>query len=138
MKQGGGLRLDSREAILEGGENGPALIPGNPDGSLMVQAVRKTHEDIKMPLKGTLHTHEIEALVDWIKVGAPWPKAGPAPALVGTAAEGKDHWAFRPVQPTATPSVRHADRVRTPVDAFWLARLEKEGLTPAPKPIGAR
>ena len=129
LKQSGGLRLDSREAILEGGVSGPAVAPGNPDGSLLIQAVRKTHEDIKMPPKGVLQAEEIAALADWVKMGAPWPK-DVAKAAAGSTAAG-DHWAFQKVKPVALPTVKAPERVQTPVDRFVLARLEKEGLDPS-------
>ncbi len=129
-KQSGALRLDSRAEVLEGGENGPAVAPGNPDASLLIQAVRKTHEDIKMPPKGKLPDAAIEALSAWVKMGVPWPKDLPKNAgTYGDAA--RNHWAFRPIAAPAVPSVKEAGRVRTPIDAFILARLEKEGIAPS-------
>ena len=134
-KQSGGLRLDSRAAILEGGVNGPAITAGNPDDSLLIQAVRKTHEDIKMPPKGVLHTHEIEALADWIKMGAPWPKDIPkaVAATAKGATKADDHWAFRAVRPVTLPDVKDARGIQSPVDRFVHVRLEKAGLTPSPE-----
>ncbi len=76
-KQSSGLRLDSREAVLEGGLNGPSVVPGDPEQSLLVQAVRKTHDDIKMPPKATLPAPAVDALAAWVKMGAPWPKDAP-------------------------------------------------------------
>jgi mono/diheme cytochrome c family protein len=70
----GGLRVDSREALLQGGGRGPAIVPGHPEQSLLIEAVHQTGE-LKMPRKGKLSDEEIEALADWIKAGAPWPKA---------------------------------------------------------------
>ena len=68
-----GLRVDSREALLRGGDRGPAIIPGKPDDSLLVKAIR--HEgDLKMPRRGNLSPEEIDALVEWIRNGAPWPE----------------------------------------------------------------
>ena len=129
-KQSGALRLDSRAGALEGGETGPAVAPGDPDGSLLLQAVRKTHQDIKMPPKGKLPAPAIEALAAWVKMGAPWPKDVPkSENTIGDAA--KNHWAFRPIVAPAVPSVKESARVRTPVDAFILARLEKEGIAPS-------
>ncbi len=82
-KQSSGLRLDSREAILEGGENGPAIVPGDPDKSLLIQAVRYAHEDYKMPPKAQAARAAVEALAEWVRRGAPWPIAkaatGPRP-----------------------------------------------------------
>src|SRR5580765_1923964 len=67
----GGLRLDSREGLLKGGRSGPAIVPGDPDKSLMIQAVRQTTA-LKMPKGGTLKPAEVEALTEWVKAGAVW------------------------------------------------------------------
>src|SRR5436190_17517034 len=67
----GGLRLDSRDAMLKGGQSGPAIVPGDPDKSLLVQAVRQTSETLKMPKGGRLKPDEIETLVEWVRAGAP-------------------------------------------------------------------
>jgi len=72
-KQKGELRLDSRGAVLKGGESGPALVPGEPDRSLLLLAVRHAHGDLKMPPKEKLAAEEIEGLARWIREGAPWP-----------------------------------------------------------------
>ena len=71
--QEGGLRLDSREAVLLGGDSGPSLIPGDGDASLIMKAVRQTHESLSMPPKEKLHSEQIAALERWIKDGAQWP-----------------------------------------------------------------
>jgi mono/diheme cytochrome c family protein len=69
----GGLRLDSREAILKGGKSGPAMVPGDPDKSLLIQAIRQTNPKLKMPMGGKLKDQEIEDLAAWVKAGAHWP-----------------------------------------------------------------
>src|SRR5579863_5669522 len=69
----GGLRVDSRERLLQGGKSGPALMPGDPDKSLFIQAVRQTG-DLKMPKGGKLQPAEVQALTEWVKMGAPWPE----------------------------------------------------------------
>src|ERR1700683_1501379 len=69
----GGLRLDSREAILKGGKSGPAIVAGDPDKSLLIRAVRQTDPKLKMPMGGKLKDQEIEDLVAWVKAGANWP-----------------------------------------------------------------
>src|ERR1700722_6470584 len=69
----GGLRVDSRERLLQGGKSGPAVMPGDPDKSLLIQAIRQTG-DLKMPKGGKLKPAEIQALTDWVKIGAPWPE----------------------------------------------------------------
>ena len=75
----GGLRVDSRERLLQGGKSGPAVMPGDPDKSLLIQAVRQTG-DLKMPKGGKLKPAEVQALTDWVKMGAPWPETKAARA----------------------------------------------------------
>src|SRR5581483_4169334 len=93
QKQKGGIRLDSRQAILAEGEHGPVIVPGAPEKSYLLQAVRQTGE-IKMPPKGKLPPPAVEALAAWVKMGAPWPASAPAV----TAEAWKSHWAFQPVR----------------------------------------
>ena len=131
-KQASGLRLDTREAVLEGGLNGPSVVPGDPDTSLLVQAVRQTHEDIKMPPKGKLSDDAVEAIASWVKMGAPWPSTAPKTAA-GAGDAAATHWAFQPLKPVPPPVVKDVERVRTPVDAFVLDRLEKAGIAPSPE-----
>src|SRR4029077_11418511 len=86
----GGLRLDSRDGLLTGGKSGPAIVPGDPEKSLLIQAVRQTRETLKMPKGGRLKPAEVDALTEWVKAGAPWPTVAagsvttagpPAPSL---------------------------------------------------------
>jgi hypothetical protein len=128
-KQKANLRLDSRDALLEGGDGGPVVKPGNPDRSPLILAVR--HDGaIKMPPGRKLKAQEIDALIAWVKMGAPWP---PGQASISKAAEKawKRHWAFQPVGDPAPPKVKAADWPRTSIDRFILARLEAKGLTPS-------
>src|SRR4051794_553314 len=76
----GGLRLDSREAMLKGGKSGAAILPGDPDQSLLIRAVRQTDANLKMPMGGKLKDAEIEDLVTWVKGGAAWPQSVTASA----------------------------------------------------------
>src|SRR6266446_2226268 len=71
----GGLRVDSRDALLKGGTSGPAIIPGDPEKSLLIQAVRQTNDKVKMPKGGKLKADEIDSLAEWVRSGAPWPEA---------------------------------------------------------------
>jgi mono/diheme cytochrome c family protein len=128
-KQQGGLRLDGRETILQGGDNGPAVVSGKPDESLLVKAIRQDG-DLKMPPKGKLATDQVEALAEWVRMGVPWPaKADSKSATASVAALRQRHWAFRPVGKPDMPAVKHAADVQTPVDAFVLAKLEEKGLS---------
>ncbi|MGH9141057.1 MAG: c-type cytochrome domain-containing protein, partial [Thermoanaerobaculia bacterium] len=81
-----GLRLDSRDGLIKGGRSGPAIVPGDPERSLMIQAVRQTRETLKMPKGGRLTPSEIDALAEWVRAGAPWPAFAPS-ASAGTPAE---------------------------------------------------
>jgi hypothetical protein len=130
QKQKGGLRLDSRAAVLRGGDSGPAIVPGKPDDSLLVQAVRHG-ERLQMPPKRRLPPRAVADLGAWVGMGAPWPADATtdSPAF---AAEEKAFWAFRPPVRAALPAVRDAGWARTPIDRFILARLHVKGLRPAP------
>ena len=136
-KQKGGLRVDSREAILAGGEGGPAVVPGRPDESPLIAAVRRLG-DRKMPPKQPLSTRQVDALARWVELKAPWPEdRGPAVSATSLSRPpATDHWAFRPLGDPRPPSVADAAWVRTPVDSFILARLEAEGLSPSPLRTG--
>jgi mono/diheme cytochrome c family protein len=127
-KQKSGLRIDSRAAMLKGGDSGPALIPKDPDNSLLIQAVRHKG-DLKMPpMKPQLSQLQITDLVEWVRRGAPWPETSALPKLADTT----KHWAFQPVSDPAPPRVKDASWVRTSIDRFILAKLEERSLTPSP------
>ncbi len=134
-KQQADLRLDSRDGALKGGEHGPALIPGDPDKSLLISAVRRTG-DYEMPPDKPLAEAQIAALTTWVKQGAIWP--GKTEVLVApTSPAGferarREHWAFQPVRQPAAPALKNAGCVSTLVDPFILAKLEAQGLAPSP------
>src|SRR5689334_6443750 len=93
QKQWGGLRLDSREALLRGGDSGAALVPGKPAESRLIEAVRQVNDEFKMPPEGKLSDRQIADLIRWVEMGAPFPAAAD-----GAAAKKRDpnHWAFQP------------------------------------------
>jgi mono/diheme cytochrome c family protein len=130
----GELRLDSPAAILKGGKSGPIIIPNQPDASLLIRAVRYTNPDLKMPPKGKkLGPEQIALLESWVQMGASVPSTSSnnAVGLTDIAHARATHWAFQPVGKPSLPTVRQAGWVRTPVDTFILAMLEKKGLQPA-------
>jgi mono/diheme cytochrome c family protein len=135
----GGLRLDSRAAALKGGDSTDhALVPGKSGDSDMIKRLRSSDPDVMMPPKGKrLAPEQIDVLRRWIDAGAPWPATAVPIATVtpgrAITAEQRAYWAFQPVRKPAIPEVKHVNRVRNPVDAFLLARLEKEGIEPAPE-----
>jgi hypothetical protein len=131
-----GLLLDSRDALLHGGNSGPAIVPGKPDESLLIQALRYTDEDLRMPPEehgGKLSDHQIADFTEWVRRGAPDPR-GPLVTASGQSygGVGKKHWAFQPVQKPTVPAVKNKSWIHSPVDNFVLARLEASGLSPNP------
>ena len=135
-KQKGGLRLDSRSAVLKGGDNGPAAIPGKPAESLMVEAVGYSG-DLQMPPKSRLAKEDVATINRWVEMGLPWPETSSKTSVDTKAtfdiqARKQAHWAWRPIQSPPIPQVKLAAWPRDPLDAFLLAQLEAKGLTPAP------
>ncbi|MCZ6795935.1 MAG: PSD1 and planctomycete cytochrome C domain-containing protein [Planctomycetota bacterium] len=132
----GGLRLDSREALLRGGDRGPAIKPGEPLESLLVRAVSYRLPDLEMPPDGKLSERTIADLTLWVKKGAPWPGEKPARSPPSSSSydwsRSREHWAFRPVRRPTPPRVEDVAWPRHPVDRFVLARLEAAGMEPAP------
>src|SRR5262245_57529212 len=91
----GDLYLDSREAILKGGENGPAIVPGNPEKSLLIKAIRYSDENLQMPPKGKkLGAEQIADFESWVKMGAPAPQTATASQIAAGEDRRKKHWAF--------------------------------------------
>jgi len=132
----GGLSLASRGSMLKGGDNGPAIVPGDPGKSRLMRMIR--HEDGVKPMpKGEdkLSPAAIAAFEQWIAQGAPWPAekaAAPAAAakVMEITAEQRAWWSFKPLAKPAVPAVARADWAKTDIDRFVLARLEREGLAP--------
>ncbi len=125
-KQRGDLRLDSRAALLQGGERGPAVVPGDPDHSLLIQAVRHAHDDLKMPPNKRLSDADVQALAAWVKGGAAWPEGAASARL-----REERPWAFRPLRQVEPPPDANGWSA-IPVGRFVLAKLRERGLRPAP------
>jgi mono/diheme cytochrome c family protein len=130
-KQEGGLRLDSHEGLIAGGESGPALIAGNPDESLLLAAVRR--DGLEMPPDEPLPADELAALTNWVAGGAIWPETTALLRAPGfsVSEEDRNWWAFRPLQPIAPPQLADDHWSANEIDRFVLARLRETGLTPA-------
>lgn len=133
----GGLSLDSRDLILRGGDSGPAMIVGQPERSRLIEAIRYQNQDMQMPPKNPLPAAEVQALEAWVKMGAPDPRRVSAglvakPAMGMDLKTGREFWSFKPLSDSRPPEVKNPSWVRTPIDAFILARLEAAQLTPAP------
>ena len=126
----GGLLLDSRGGGLKGGETGPAVVPGKPDKSLLISALRQ--EDFEMPPNGKLPDSVIADFVQWVEMGAPDPRDGsdPAGASAVDIEAGREHWSFQPLQSLKPPAAQDATWVRTPIDQFIRVRQETTGIVP--------
>jgi hypothetical protein len=130
----GGLRVDTWEGLAKGGDSGPAIVGGNPDESLLLDALR--HEGIEMPPKGKLPDSVIGDFERWVKMGAPDPRHGgpapaPAPALGGINVEaGRKFWAYQPPRRREPPAVRDTAWPATDIDRFLLAALEARNVRP--------
>ena len=129
----GDLLLDSQATLLQGGRSGPAIVPGDPDASLLIQAVSYESERLSMPPTGKLPARELAALTEWVRLGAPWPQVdAPAPTTAAageTPAEAK-HWAWEPLSEPKIPEVTDAAWPQGNIDRFVLARLEEKGIAP--------
>lgn len=124
----GGLSLASRESAMLGGNRGSAVIPGQPDESLVIQAVNQTGA-LKMPPTGPLQPEEISTLTKWVRAGAPWGAASDAKRRRA----GPSHWSFQPVARPEPPVVQDQDWVRNPIDQFILAMIEAKQIRPSPE-----
>ncbi len=126
----GGLRLDSRAAVLQGGDSGAAVVPGHAEQSILIEAVR--YESLKMPPQGKLPEAVVSDLVKWVAMGAPDPRVGETiPVASAPTDAGKDHWAFEPITDPPPPSVGDNSWPLADSDHFILNRLEQKGLHPA-------
>ncbi len=134
QKLRGRLHLDSREGLRKGGDSGPAIVPGQPEESLLLRAIRYRDEELQMPPKGKLPDAVVADIEAWIKMGAPDPRTGTATAAAGRSladlAKARDFWSFRPPKKSTPPPVKRTDWPRGDIDRFLLAALEARGLAP--------
>ncbi|MFM7607192.1 MAG: PSD1 and planctomycete cytochrome C domain-containing protein [Prosthecobacter sp.] len=127
-KIGGKLLLDAPSEMIAGGESGPALIPGKPDESLIVQAVR--YDGLEMPPKKRLPESIVNDFVEWVKRGAPDPRTERPKAI--SQAPSEPLWSLKPISDPKPPIVRNTSWPRQSLDAFVLVQIEAQGLQPAP------
>jgi hypothetical protein len=129
-----GLTLDSRTGWQTGGETGPAIVPGRPDESLLVKAVRYQDADLQMPPAGKLPEAQIALLEEWVRRGAPDPRDDAALEIKATGYReaARTHWAYQPLSQVDPPPVKRGAWPLNAVDHFVLARLEGRGLQPSP------
>jgi mono/diheme cytochrome c family protein len=126
QQSGGELRVDSREALLTGGDSGPAIVPGKADLSLLVRAIRRADDVSAMPPDAPLKPEQIAGLVAWINAGAPWPEKPPK-------FDAAKHWSYQSVAAHGPPSVKNIAWCRNEVDRFILAKMEAAAQKPAPE-----
>jgi mono/diheme cytochrome c family protein len=132
----GGLKLDSREALLKGGELGPVLVPGDPDKSLIITAVHQTTK-LKMPKGGKLTPQEVADLTEWVKHGAVWPKSAPGTVFSASVKTGvitdkqRAFWSYQPLKIVPVPEVKDTHWAKTPIDKFVLAKMLDAGIKPS-------
>ena len=132
----GGLKLDSRESLLKGGERGPVLVPGDPEKSLIITAVHQTTA-LKMPKGGKLTPQEVADLTEWVKHGAVWPKSAPGTVFSASVKTGvitekqRAFWSFQPLKVVAVPELKDSHWAKTPIDKFVLAKMQEAGIKPS-------
>ena len=130
----GELSLNSRAAILQGGESGPAVDLARPEASLLIEAIN--YASLEMPPTGKLSPGDIATLTDWVRRGLPMPAHVEVDDAGHHAPEINDQtrafWSFQPVHRPSLPAIVKQDRVANPIDAFVLAKLEANGLSPNP------
>ena len=130
----GGLLLDSRAAHLSGGDSGAAIVPGDVDGSLLMEAIR--YESYEMPPKGKLPTNDIKTLARWIEMGAPWPDEDPPTTAAkqdtfDLQKRKSEFWVWQPIVAADPPEVTDASWPQNDIDRFILSRLEQAKIRPA-------
>lgn len=140
-KQKGGLRLDSRAAMLTGGDTGPSIVPGDPEKSLLLTAIQYRDENLLMPPKRKLAAEHVAALSEWIKRGAPWPQ-DTAVALkpigeTGFSPEMTEHWAYQPIRKPPVPTIPTGSGGVNEIDAFVIQKLNASGLQLSPRASNA-
>ncbi len=136
-RQQGKLRLDQQTTMLAGGESGPAVVPGNPAESLLVEAIN--YDGLEMPPDGKLNQGKIDILTEWIRQGAHWPGSDPTSVTVAVrqgiavTEEDRQWWSFQPIKRYPVPVVSHwTAQAKHPIDAFIHDALAEQSLTPNP------
>jgi hypothetical protein len=133
-KQKGNLRLDSREAVLRGGDSGPAAVASHPEKSLLMKAVGYANDELRMPPRSKLAAPQIEVLRRWIERGLPWPETSDAGGKVAASsfnlAERSRHWCWQPLKKT-TPPALSGPISSNPIDAYLAAHQSAAGVQPA-------
>lgn len=134
-KHKGGLYLDSKEALLVGGDSGPAIVPGDPEKSLLIEAIRYTNRNLQMPEKKQLPSEVVKKFEHWIKTGAYDPRV----KTLGLKKKDRmsdgrrDYWAFQPMKRWEIPEVMNTNWPKSELDFFILEKIESQELKPSPR-----
>ncbi|KAA5546167.1 DUF1553 domain-containing protein [Roseiconus nitratireducens] len=136
QEQRGGLRLDVRQGWATGGDSGPAIVPGDPESSLLIRAVRYGDPHLQMPPDGRLSPDTVATLERWVTRGAPDPRSSEVSEPIGETdasaiTRSKSFWSFQPLSSPPVPTNRDSSWPTTPVDQFILKQLQDRGLAPA-------
>jgi len=136
----GGLLMDSRAALLAGGDLGPAVVPGDLAKSMLIVAVHQKDPDLSMPPRKSgakLSPEQIQVLEQWVTMGAPAPAGAAGGKITGLSDKARAHWAFQPVREVAVPTkLSDPSWAQNEIDAFILAKLDSKGLKPSPAADG--
>ena len=129
----GNLFLDTKNGLLTGGDSGPAIVPGDPEASLLIKAIRYTDDHLQMPPKevNRLSSAQVADFEEWIRMGAPDPRTEENKLLAERLAKLEEHWAFQPITRPEPPPVKNESWVVNPIDSFVLAKLEQNEIEPA-------
>ena len=125
----GGLRLDTRNAVLKGGDSGPAINLDEPGSSLLLKALRYEN-DLEMPPNGQLPPHTVEAFEKWISIGAPDPRNEPKPEPNTPSGTANELWSLKPISQPQLPEIATTGQIKNPIDAFVLEKLRSRGIPP--------
>ena len=133
QKQKGGLHLDTRDSIRQGGDTGPAVVPGKPAVSLLLKAVRQIDANLKMPPNGKLTATAIGDIEKWIAIGAPDPRDVATAGKPISIEEGRKFWSFQPLHKPALPEISNRkSQIANPIDRFIVAKLDEKGIVANP------
>lgn len=132
-KQEGSLRLDKLDGFLTGGDSGPAIVPGKPDESMLIEAVR--YESYEMPPNEKMSDEEIAVFVKWVQMGAPWPEhAGEVrEASAQITDEDREWWSYQPLKKPEVPAADGKGWAKGEIDHFVYNKMAEKGIEPAPE-----
>lgn len=129
-RQESGLQLTSRAAVTKGGDSGAVMVPGDPDSSLLLEALR--YESLEMPPDEPLPPEQVAGIEAWIQAGAPWPADTVLTAATAETASDTDWWCYQPIEDPAVPDVDSGGWCRNEIDRFVYAKLQANEITPSP------